>query len=74
MQKEILISAHATISKIEDKLSEATDLFDKLPTEIREAALRYHRDQATIQHCLRWGLQAAKELREDGHAVVAGIP
>jgi hypothetical protein len=62
------------IRKIEDLLSEARKLFDKIPSSIQTAILNTHREPATLQHCLRWGLQAAKELREDWHTVVAGVP
>ena len=43
------------------------------PDTIRAAILNYHNDPATLQHALRWGLQAAKEIREDWPAVVAGL-
>ena len=72
--KTQFMNAHSTISTIEDLFTEAGNLFAGIPPVIQTAILAYHNEHATIQHTLRWGVQAAKELREDWHAVVAGIP
>jgi hypothetical protein len=74
IEKKNFTEAYATISKIEDLLTEAGQTLDSIPRGIQQAILYYHREPATLQHCLRWGLQAAKELREDWHVVVAGLP
>ena len=74
LAKSAFMDAYAAISRVEDILTEAGELLDKLPSAIQTAILNHHNDPATLQHCLRWGLQAAKEIREDWPAVVAGIP
>ena len=66
-------NSHSDICKIEDLLIEANKLLDKIPPSIQQAILNYHIETGTIQHCLRWGLQASKEIREDWHTVVADI-
>ena len=73
MTKMEFMTAYEAINKIEDILIEATELFDKIPSSIQEAVRDYHNDPATLQHCLRWGLQAAKEIREDWHVVVSKL-
>ena len=73
MTKTGFMTAYSTINKIEDLLNEARELFDKIQPSAQQAILNHHNDPATLQHCLRWGLQAATEIREDWHAVVSGL-
>jgi hypothetical protein len=73
MAREVFMDAKASISKIEYLLNQAGDLFDKIPPVIQQAIFDYHNETGTMQHCLRYGVQAAKELREDWHTVVADI-
>jgi hypothetical protein len=73
MTKEVFMDAKASISKIEDLLNEAADLLDRIPPVIQQAIFDYHNEIGTMQHCLLHGIQAAKELREDWHTVVADI-
>jgi hypothetical protein len=73
MTKEVFMDAKASISKIEDLLNEAADLLDRIPPVIQQAIFDYHNETGTMQHCLRYGIQAAKELREDWHTVLADI-
>jgi hypothetical protein len=54
--------------------NQAADLFDRIPPAIQQAIFDYHNEIGTMQHCLRYRIQAAKELREDWHTVVANIP
>ena len=74
MKKEKIIQAYSAIDKMEDLFTEAEDLFDMIPSSIQQAILNYHNERGTVQHCLRWGLQAIKEIRRDWHTVVVGIP
>ena len=74
MVKEAFIDAYASIRRIEDLFIETLELFARIPPIIKHAMLDYHNDPGTIQHCLRYGLHAAKEIREDWHPVVSGIP
>jgi hypothetical protein len=73
MTKEVFMDAKATISKIEDLLNQAEDLFDRIPPVIQQAIFDYHNEIGTMRYWLRHGIQAAKELREDWHTVVADI-
>jgi hypothetical protein len=74
MKKSEFMAARDAISEIEDLLDKATDLFNEIPDSIQTAILNYHNATSSLNHCLRWGLQAAEELREDWHTVVAGMP
>ena len=73
MKKEEFMEAREIIQKIENLLTESNNLFDKLPLSIREAILKFHNESAALGFCLRWGVQAAKEIREDWHVVVAEL-
>ena len=66
--------AYIGISKIEDLLNEAGNVLNRIPPVIQQSILKYHNESATIQHCIRWGMQAAKEIRTDWHTVAAGVP
>jgi len=72
-KKNDFMEAYGSINKIEDLLTEAGELFDRIPPAIQSAILAYHNEPGTVQHCLRWGLQAIKEIRKDWHTVVADI-
>ena len=74
MEKEKFLSSYEAISKINDLFTTAEDLFNQIPDEIQQSILKYHNDHATVQHCIRWGLQAASDIRKDWHTVVANIP
>ena len=74
MKKETLIETYENICKIEGLLAEAGKLFERMPAEIQQTIFDYHNEHATIQHCLRYGLQAVKEIREVWHTVVADVP
>jgi hypothetical protein len=74
ISRQEFTDAYATINKIEDLITEATGLFNRIQPAIQQAIFNYHNERGTLQHSLRWGLQAAKEVREDWHTVVANIP
>ena len=74
LSKTTFITARETISRIEDLLTEAETLIDKLPSAIQTAIRNAHNESASLQYCLRWGLQAAKEIRADWHSVVDYLP
>ena len=73
MKKDDFLTAKAAISKIEDLISEAAALLDTIAPELLPAIQNYHNETATLPYCLRWGLQAAKDIREDWHSVVSGL-
>jgi len=73
MKKDEFLAARKTISRIEDLLTQADDLFQTLPLEIRNKTWDYHRHYACLGYCLRWGLTAATDLRKDWHNVVSDM-
>ena len=73
LQKENFMAAFETINKIEDLFQKADGLFHKIPLAIQDAMRNYHSYQGSLEYSLRWGLTAAKELREDWHVVVADV-
>lgn len=48
--------------KIRALLNEASDLFNMFSTEIQDKCIKFHNDNATLNHCLRWGTQAVDEI------------
>ena len=74
MEKGKIISAYETIGEIKDLFNKAEDLFNLIPHEIQHAIHNYHIDNATLRHCIRWGLQAADDIYKDWHTVVSDIP
>lgn len=74
MNKQHFLNASTGVSKIEDALKQAQEIYDDLPDEIKDAIAMYHNDTATLGYCLRWGTQAAEEIRQDWHMVVSKIP
>lgn len=73
MEKEKFITAYWAICEIEELFNKADDLFQSIPPEIQQAILDYHAKNGTMQHCIRWGLTAAGEIREDWHTVVSEL-
>jgi len=49
------------IKQINQHFNKIEDLLNSLPEGFRE----YHNEEATLQHCTRWGLQASEEILED---------
>lgn len=64
------IAAYKSICKIEKLLTKADALFNTIPTAIQQTIYDYHNEAGTIQHCLRWGLQAMEEIRNDWHKII----
>lgn len=46
----------------------AEEIFNSLPAGIQAEIQDYHRDECTIGHCVRWGLQATIELFQNAKA------
>jgi len=44
------------------------DILNSLPAGIQDEVHDYHNEDATLQHCTRWGLQASTELYKDAKA------
>jgi len=73
MKKGNINHAETLIDNILELLNEATEHFESIPVEIQEVLLKQHNENATLAYCLRWGLQAAEEIREDWHDIVSEI-
>ena len=73
MHKDDFTEAFKTINEVEDLLQKADALYLTIPESIRQTILDYHSPRATLQYCLRWGLQAAYDIREDWHRVVSDL-
>jgi hypothetical protein len=43
----------------------AEEIFNSLPAGIQQEVQEYHRDECSIGHCTRWGLQATTELYDN---------
>ena len=72
--KDRLMQAYGAVNQIEDLLTKAAELFNTLPREVQDEIYKYHNSAATLNHCLRWGPQAAEDIRKDWHTVVSEIP
>jgi len=73
MHKDQYTAAFRAISDIEELFQQADALFVTVPPQIQQAILEYHTSNATLQHCLRWGLTAAGDIRMDWHTVVSKL-
>ena len=73
MTKEKVTQAYENIKSIEKLLDEAETLFNEIPDRIRHAILKYHNTDSSVNYCLRWGRQAATEVRDDWHDVVSKL-
>ena len=72
-EKQGLLSAYNGLNQIEELLTKAQELLDKMPTPLQAEMFKYHNSNTTLAHCLRWGEVAARELREDWHTLTAGL-
>ena len=73
MHKDQYMAVLRTINEIEDLFIKADALYEAVPEIIRQKIHDYHNPRATLQYCLRWGLQAASDIREDWHVVVSKL-
>lgn len=74
LAKKQFMDAYASVRMVEDLMTQAEKLFNEIPPDIRQAIHFFHNENATIQYCLRWGLEAVADVRKDWHAIVANIP
>lgn len=51
-----------TLRIILKSLADANELFESLPEDIKNETLTFHSEGYSINHCVRWGYQAAEEL------------
>ena len=52
------------MKKIQVLISKAEDIFSSIENEEQEFCLSFHNEGKSINHCLRWGLNATEELLE----------
>lgn len=45
-------------------MEEAQKAFSTLNAQENQACLEFHNEGASLNHCIRWGLQAAEEINE----------
>ena len=65
-----------TATQLKKKMEQIRKLFDKaedilitIPNGLRDEINEYHSSDG-LTHCIRWGLQASEELRDDAKAVI----
>ena len=54
----------AELTRILQLLQEADKSFQKLNAVENTASLDFHNESGSLNHCIRWGLQAAEDLNE----------
>lgn len=53
------------LEKINKLFSEIEDIYLSLNQETQDKILEYHHENASIPHCIRWGIQASEELMKE---------
>jgi hypothetical protein len=48
----------------------AEDLLNTIPNGLQEELADYHNEEYSLQHCIRWGLQASEELRDNAKKII----
>lgn len=66
MTKKLQFSEESreAIKQINRLMAEADSIFSKLSNDEKDACLEYHNENASLNHCIRWGLQASEEIAE----------
>lgn len=52
------------LKKIKNLMGKVESLFNELPISVQNKMLEVHNPDYSINHCVRWGGQAAEELLE----------
>jgi len=52
------------IKKINKMFNQMDTLLNELSPETQEQILNFHDEVYTLQHCIKWGLQASEDLLE----------
>lgn len=55
--------------RIQKKMNDCDSMLKSLPDYVQENIRQYHGEGYTLQHCLRWGYQAAENLAEDAKLI-----
>lgn len=54
-----------SIKKINKLFDEAENIFNTISNETQDNILQYHNSQYSLNHAIRWGLQASDDLIEN---------
>jgi len=46
------------------------DIMATIPNGLQEELHEYHNEDYGLLHCIRWGLQASQELRDDAKKII----
>jgi hypothetical protein len=71
--KNDFMNAFAAINNIENLFNDIEELYNQIPVEIQFEMNAYHNELHTLAHCIRWGSNAAEEIRKDWHTVVSNL-
>jgi len=52
------------LKKIQKLMNKAETLFNELPSTVQNDMLEVHSADYSLNHCIRWGVQAPEELLE----------
>jgi hypothetical protein len=58
------------MAEIYKSLRDAEDIFSSLPKGMQRVIAYYHNPEGTLNHCLRWGMQAVVDMLDDADAIV----
>jgi len=50
------------LKKIKVLMDKVETLFNELPSQVQNDILQVHEADASLNHCIRWGVQASEEL------------
>lgn len=53
------------LNKMHKLFNQLEDILLSMNEETQDKILNYHNETGSIQHCIRWGLQASEELVND---------
>lgn len=52
------------LKKIKKLMSKVENLFNELPNTVQHNIWNVHNEDCSLNHCIRWGVQASDELLE----------
>jgi len=55
------------LKKIKSLMDKVETLFNELPNGVQHNMLEIHNSECSLNHCVRWGGQAAEELLEENN-------
>ena len=64
----------AALAKIHQCMTDAQEAFATLNADENRACFEFHNEASSLNHCIRWGAQAAEELVEASAATYGSHP